>query len=176
MDELQEFIIECKNQILQLTDNYLDNLKEIKSHIRDVIPEREGYSDNREIELIKLAKLIDDIEQSNIHSFSENLIYFDIRRKLLLSFIETLNKDKVAPKLVEILKLFVQGYSRKEIAEKLKYPQATIRSDIKRLGAKIQNNKYYEKYIRECKNINQIVTDDNTFYDIDSVLKDLFEL
>ena len=29
MDELQEFIIECKNQILQLTDNYLDNLKEI---------------------------------------------------------------------------------------------------------------------------------------------------
>lgn len=169
-NNFENFAIESRNFILKCTDNYIDNLKILKEHIINKIPKRDLYSDCIEIELIKLVKFIDIIEEYSLKAITEGMIRINLRQKI----IQLLCSDiKYGQKYKKIIDLISKGYTKKEISKSLFCSEATLRKDLKRLGDKLLTNDFIKLYINES-NCTDILNEDGGFKDIFKFISDLF--
>lgn len=92
-----------------------------------------GYSllksKNLKLEKIKMKEELEQVKE-DLNSYSES---FNSGEKLLTSEVPIINSDKLTDRQKDLLKLMTEGFSNKEIADKLFITESTVKYHIKNI-------------------------------------------
>jgi len=170
-NEQLKYLLQVKNSILHLTDDYIKQLDKLSEEVLKDLPQRDLYSDKFEVERIKLAHFVDIIKQYSNKAISEGMINIEMRNK-----IKNLLTTNLKGKQKKIIELISKGYTKQKIASEMNLKPTALRKQFERLGATLLNNKLVIAYLNEDQtNIPNIINDNSGFYDIFDFIQSFFE-